>query len=203
MSKLNSKIIYIVALGVSLILQTAINGNWNQANAAEDFSFRSGFVIEEGGLVLPVPDPNNPQNFIGTSGDMHTITDGHLIGSFQTAIQNGPSLLDVLQGLVANGSAQVEPVNGNFNLPDGTIADTHSATLILSEEASKFGLPFVVVVFAEGNIDGSGTGRYQGRTGQSSLFLKFEFDPAGFKSEPPVLPIFHTGHFIFEFDKTN
>jgi hypothetical protein len=136
----------------------------------------------------------------GFTSNLYTLKKGQLTGTFATNITSGELITNVLGALLVGPGAYVSVgcVRGVFETPYGTIVDRHSPTIFVTDETPKIftsgGL--VMVAVAEGDIDVTGgTMAFGHASGRTSLYLKFEVDPATFTA------VARTGSFMFDIQR--
>ena len=156
------------------------------------------FALAPGtGDALTIVDEGSPAGG-GFSSGLYTMRGGFGVGSFTTDIISGEIIDNVLGQLAVGGPGtmvQVEAVTGTFQTAFGTIFDVHKPTVIvLNEPTSILSSGLVMVAVAEGTITG-GSGIFKRISGASSLYLRFEVDPAN-NFETAVV----SGSFTFTLD---
>ena len=152
------------------------------------------FVFMPGaGDALEIVPPGSPAGG-GFHSNLYTLRGGYKIGSFTTDIISGDIIFDVLAQLTFPGAiVDVDQVAGSFQTAFGKITDIHKPTVIvLNEPTSILSGGLVMVAVAEGTITG-GTGIFTGSSGTTSLYLRFEVNPADNFATAVV-----SGSFVFD-----
>ena len=144
------------------------------------------------GDVLSIAPPGNPAGG-GVQGALSTLKQDRPVGNFRTDIISGEDIFWALSQLTSPGDfVDLAAVNGEFNTRFGSINETHRPTVILLSQApSFFEQGIVMVAIGEGVISG-GTRRFRRAEGTSSLYLKFEVNPATFEA------VVVAGSFLFD-----
>ena len=159
------------------ILATLIAVLSTPAFAGDHGKKRFAFMPGAGDALAIVP-PGSPAGG-GFQSDLYTLRGGYKIGSFTTDIVSGDIIFNVLGQLTYPGAiVDVDQVSGTFQTVFGSITDVHKPTVIvLNEPTSILSDGLVMVAVAEGTITG-GSGLFSGSTGSTSLYLRFEVNPA-------------------------
>ena len=177
-----------IAITAALLLASS-----NVFAGPSDRTFRLVLTPDADQELLIVP-PGMPAGG-GFTSTLTTLKKSRETGTFTTDIVSGELIFDVLGQLLSTGQAvSVDAVNGTFETDFGTIFDTHQPTIIpLNEPPTKYANGIVMVAVADGEITG-GTRLFRRAKGRTTLYLKFEVNPATFEA------LVRTGTFMFEFE---